>query len=158
MAWPTSEDVLRTLPLERYDDSRGKLTPHDVDRMIATWKGKLAPGSTEVSLVANQTGEDAVSRGSRADALEQLATSGYYASDELDVIRAAKAIRDEAYKLVAQYREEVGPPAGSAGGAGSVFVQNLADAPLFGGGYNYLRYPWRESGESSAGAGRPHGF
>ena len=137
MAWPTSADVLRTLPFDSYEETSGKLVAADVDRMIATWKGKLAPGVPEASLRSTDTGEDAVSRGARADALEHLATSGYYARDQLDVIRSAKSIRDEAYRLLAQYRQEIDVPEDGGDTVRGEFVENFTDAPLFvGGEYN----------------------
>lgn len=127
MAWPTANDVLRTLPINAFEDSGGKLSAPDVEGYIEGWKNRLGPDDP----VETETGRDVVLRGARADSLEQLATASGYADT-----RAAEGIRREAYRLLGLYRNEIDEPLGEDdySPGGEEYVENFTDEPLWVGG------------------------
>jgi len=128
MAWPTPADILRRLPIATFEDAEGKLTAGDVQGYIDRWIGKLRQGSSEASLPPEtENGIDAVERGARADALEQL-----YTGTGFDQVRAAEVIRREAYRSLETYKQEVSVPGESTyDSPGENYVENFTEEPLW---------------------------
>jgi len=127
VAWPTPADILRALPLDTFEDAEGKLSAEDVQGYIDGWKGRLAQGSSEAQEPPETpTGRDAVARGARADAMEQL-----FPASGFDTWRAVDGMRKEAYRLLEMYRQEVNVPGETTYESSSQDVENFTEEPLW---------------------------